>query len=94
MSLDVVAWHQMVLNGMGASYPLKNQRGESKDPFQNPLLGLWMPELVLYGMRELALQHYGPLVLVGTRAIRMENTGVAGLDNNHHNPTPGFGSPA
>ena len=39
-------------------YAIKNQRGASKDPFSR---GLWMPELVLYGIRELAEHHYEPL---------------------------------
>ena len=38
-------------------YAIKNQRRASKDPSR----GLWMPELVLYGIRELAQQHYEAL---------------------------------
>ena len=48
---------------MEANYPyaIKNQRGASKIPLVGGILrskapsrGLWMPELVLYGIRELA----------------------------------------
>ena len=48
---------------MEANYPsaMKNQRGASKIPLVGGILrskapsrGLWMPELVLYGIRELA----------------------------------------
>ena len=48
---------------MEATYPyaIKNQRGASKIPLNGGILrskapsrGLWMPELVLYGIRELA----------------------------------------
>ena len=39
-------------------YAIKNQRRASKDPIR----GLWMPEQVLYGIRELAEQFLGPLL--------------------------------
>ena len=48
-------------------YAIKNQRGASKDPTvgslgsKAPSRGLRMPELVLYGIRELAEQHYEAL---------------------------------
>ena len=46
-------------------YAIKNQRGASKIfCVPKPLLGgfgIWMPELVLYGIIELAEQHYDPL---------------------------------
>ena len=55
---------------MEATYPyaIKNQRGASQDPlglfvsrYKAPSREFWMPELVLYGIRELAKQHYDPL---------------------------------
>ena len=53
---------------MEANYPyaIKNQRGASKIPLVGGILrskapsrGLWMPELVLYGIRLLAKQFLG-----------------------------------
>ena len=47
-------------------YAIKNQRGASKIPLvggifrsKAPSRGLWMPELVLYGIRLLAKQFHG-----------------------------------
>ena len=46
---------------MEANYPyaIKNQRGATKIP---PSRGLWMPELVLYGIRLLAKQFLGAVL--------------------------------
>ena len=50
-------------------YAIKNQRGASKIPPNGGILrskapsrGLWMPELVLYGIRELAKQFLGAIL--------------------------------
>ena len=56
---------------MEANYPydIKNQRGASKIPSNGGILpskapsrGLWMPELVLYGIRLLAKQFLGAIL--------------------------------
>ena len=56
---------------MEANYPyaIKNQRGASKIPptrgilrSKAPSRGLWMPELVLYGIRLLAKQFLGVIL--------------------------------
>ena len=53
------------------SYDIKNQRGASKIPpnanggilrSEAPSRGLWMPELVLYGIRLLAKQFLGTVL--------------------------------
>ena len=69
-SEELLRWQQDV-SVYGSNYPftIQNQRGASKIPLvwgilrsKAPSRGLWMPELVLYGITLLAKQFLGAIL--------------------------------
>ena len=77
---------------IGRTYGIKNQRrarNSPQFPSKGPSRGLWMPELVLYGIRELALaiprkrprHRGGPLWLAGRVNFCLANPWTENVQN-------------